>query len=330
MYKIIQKCDTSKNICIFNILSIIILGGNDMFDVFICHASEDKDVLVNSLATTLKDTYKLNVWYDEFSLKYGDSLIKSIERGLLDSKFGVVVFSKSFFNKVWTDHEIVSLQTKEMILNQNIIIPIWFNVTKEEVARYSLSLSDKYAIVVKNNNTIDSLATEIIKIVRPDIYDNISRMISVEKKIKESIVATIKTKDLINMNINAPIRHKKLSIPMKARLKLIHYAIKDVDSRSYDEYEEDFRKSTNLDREMLITELLVASYLDCIYKSCISYEIKSFIYIMAMNSGVEPYNNTFPISELEYNEHVNTIKNYLNEIDSHVIMEYKPELFKII
>ncbi len=76
-----------------------------MWDVFISHASEDKDRLVRSLAKQLSDVYKVSVWYDEFSLEYGDFLLDSIEKGLQESAFGIVVFSDEFFKKTWTGHE---------------------------------------------------------------------------------------------------------------------------------------------------------------------------------------------------------------------------------
>ncbi len=41
----------------------------------------------------------VEVWYDEFSLKLGDSIRQSIDKGLRQSRFGVVVLSKSFFEK---------------------------------------------------------------------------------------------------------------------------------------------------------------------------------------------------------------------------------------
>jgi hypothetical protein len=44
-----------------------------MWDLFICHASEDKDGFVRPLAETLR-TKGLKVWYDEFTLTLGDSL----------------------------------------------------------------------------------------------------------------------------------------------------------------------------------------------------------------------------------------------------------------
>jgi hypothetical protein len=44
-----------------------------MFDVFISHASEDKEAFVEPLATELRKR-GLKVWFDKFELKVGDSL----------------------------------------------------------------------------------------------------------------------------------------------------------------------------------------------------------------------------------------------------------------
>jgi len=70
------------------------------WDVFICHASEDKDSFVRPLAMGLQEA-QLKVWYDEFTLNAGDSLRRSIDKGLAGSRWGLVVLSPYFFAKEW-------------------------------------------------------------------------------------------------------------------------------------------------------------------------------------------------------------------------------------
>jgi hypothetical protein len=67
-------------------------------DFFISHASEDKDDVVRELANALR-TRGAKVWYDEFSLKVGDSLRRNIDAGLRSSRFGVVVLSENSFGR---------------------------------------------------------------------------------------------------------------------------------------------------------------------------------------------------------------------------------------
>lgn len=81
------------------------------FDVFISHASEDKNAVVRPLAHALSSG-GLKVWYDEFELKIGDSLRRKIDTGLAKSRFGVIVLSRSFFGKGWTNYELDGLVTR--------------------------------------------------------------------------------------------------------------------------------------------------------------------------------------------------------------------------
>ena len=65
------------------------------YDVFICHASEDKKDFVRPLAELIQQQ-NIDVWYDEFSLSIGDSLTQKIDEGLAKAKFGIVVLSPNF------------------------------------------------------------------------------------------------------------------------------------------------------------------------------------------------------------------------------------------
>ena len=83
------------------------------WDAFISHASEDKDDFVRPLAEGLRER-GLKVWFDEFELKVGDNLRGSIDRGLSQSRFGIVVFSPQFFEKQWPKNELSGLVTREI------------------------------------------------------------------------------------------------------------------------------------------------------------------------------------------------------------------------
>ncbi len=75
------------------------------WDAFISHASEDKIDFVEPLALELRSR-GLKIWYDNFTLTIGDSLRRSIDRGLGHSKFGVVILSPNFFSKEWPQKEL--------------------------------------------------------------------------------------------------------------------------------------------------------------------------------------------------------------------------------
>ena len=114
------------------------------YDVFISHASEDKAAFVKPLAEDLA-RLGVHVWYDEFALKLGDSLSRSIDKGLALSKFGIVVLSKAFLSKPWPEYELRGLVTRE-IGKDKVILPVWHNVTRDDIMAFSPPLADKLAL----------------------------------------------------------------------------------------------------------------------------------------------------------------------------------------
>jgi hypothetical protein len=95
------------------------------YDVFVSHASEDKDSIVRPLAHALRGE-GLSVCYDEFELRIGSSLRRSIDAGLANSRFGVVVLSESFFRKGWSNYELDGLVTREVAQGgAQLILPLW-------------------------------------------------------------------------------------------------------------------------------------------------------------------------------------------------------------
>ena len=133
------------------------------YDVFISHASEDKEEVVRPLANALVQR-GLKVWYDEFELKIGDSLRRKIDRGLANSRFGIVVLSRDFIKKGWTNYELDGIISKA-VSGEQIMLPIWHEITKQEIIAYSPSLADK---VARNTSsyTIDEIANEIAELIQ--------------------------------------------------------------------------------------------------------------------------------------------------------------------
>ena len=139
--------------------------GGETYDVFISHASEDKDAIVRSLANALT-THGLKVWYDEFSLRIGDSLRQKIDRGLATSRVGLVVLSPSFIAKGWTNYELDGIVTRT-VSGEQILLPIWHNITKQQVIDFSPSLADKVARSTATH-TVQEIAQEIAELLAGD------------------------------------------------------------------------------------------------------------------------------------------------------------------
>lgn len=132
------------------------------YDLFISHASEDKDDFVRPLAETLQGL-GLKVWYDEFSMRVGDSLRRKIDSGLRNSRYGTVVLSADFIKKEWTNYELDALVAREMN-GHKMILPIWHKITKTDVMNYSPNLADKIALNT-SFSTIEEIAHQLADVV---------------------------------------------------------------------------------------------------------------------------------------------------------------------
>ena len=140
-----------------------VAAGSERHDVFISHASEDKDAIVRSLANALT-AQGLKVWYDEFTLRIGDSLRQKIDRGLATSRVGLVVLSPSFIAGGWTNYELDGIVTRT-VSGEQILLPIWHNITKQEVMDFSPSIADKVARSTATH-TVEEIAKEIAELLQ--------------------------------------------------------------------------------------------------------------------------------------------------------------------
>ncbi len=133
------------------------------FDVFICHASEDKEELVQDLAEKATAA-GLDVFYDAKTLQWGDSLRTRIDHGLANSRFGVVVLSDAFFKKEWPKRELDGLFSLETE-GKSRILPIWHKISKDEVMKNAPTLAGKLALTTAAL-TVDEIVEKLVEIVR--------------------------------------------------------------------------------------------------------------------------------------------------------------------
>jgi hypothetical protein len=134
----------------------------EVFDVFISHASEDKADVVEPLVAALQAA-GLSCWYDALKLKIGSSLRKEIDHGLARSRFGLIVLSEAYIAKGWTNYELEGIVTRSTT-GEQIILPIWHNITKQRVVEWSPTLADKVARSTATY-TIADIAAEIVEVI---------------------------------------------------------------------------------------------------------------------------------------------------------------------
>lgn len=135
------------------------------YDVFISHASEDKEGFVRDLAKRLEQQ-RIVVWYDEFTLKPGSSLRRSIDFGLAKCRYGIVVLSHNFFKKKWTNWELDGLVSRQNAMEDEMLIPIWLDISRDTILDYSPPLADKVAI--NSNIGIEEVVEKLVSVINPE------------------------------------------------------------------------------------------------------------------------------------------------------------------
>ena len=137
------------------------------WDVFISHSSEDKDGFVRPLAHSLT-ALGLSVWYDEFSLRLGESLSGSIDVGLRESRRGILVITPAFLRKRWPQAEYRALLQRE-VDEGDVLVPLWHGVSRKSIRTYSPLLADKVALITTGMAAAD-VALSLCREIRPELY----------------------------------------------------------------------------------------------------------------------------------------------------------------
>src|ERR1700735_20319 len=145
------------------------------WDLFISHAKEDKKDVVEPLAINL-ERLGVRVWYDKLSLSTGDRLSATIDNGLKNSIFGLLVISPAFLAKRWPKYEGKFLLKREKAAD-TMILSLWHNVEYEQVHTWSPELADRLPIRTHRLRSID-IALQVIKVIRPDILTNVHKRVA--------------------------------------------------------------------------------------------------------------------------------------------------------
>lgn len=228
-----------------------------MWDVFISHASEDKNEIVKELVRELQKA-ELSVWHDEFELKVGDSLSRSIDKGLSKSRFGIVILSKYFFEKGWTEYELRSLLTREVNNKSKVILPIWHEISYKEISEYSLFLADKYAL--STDLGLDEVVYKIVEAVKPDLINSNALLHASRELVGKGERVKINDIDLYDNEI----RHKKLPNHLIIATKLISSIFYDILKFDYKDYVIDFAKDGDYDHEFMLWCAMASTYIEFI------------------------------------------------------------------
>lgn len=135
------------------------------YDLFLSHASEDKEAIARPLYSALVAA-DVSVWFDEAVLELGDSLRRKIDEGLARCRYGVVILSPRFLAKQWPQRELDGLVAKETASGEKALLPIWHELDRDILLRYSPPLADRLA--GRSEEGVSALVEKILRVLRKE------------------------------------------------------------------------------------------------------------------------------------------------------------------
>ncbi|PAY19899.1 hypothetical protein CKO51_08675 [Rhodopirellula sp. SM50] len=221
------------------------------WDVFVCHASEDKSTFVEPLADCLREL-SVRVWFDKHILRPGDRLSEKIATGLAQCRSGCLVLSQSFIGKPWTRYEMSGLVNR-FVEEDMRLIPVWLDVSRAEVAALNPALADLYAISADPSQMEDT-AIEILKTIRPQLYENLTLLSQIDTAPSRSSRAP--RTDIVESSI----RHHDLSEALRVRIQNIWIQLQPDLGTSLADWIEGFQRELRPEREVSIWERIASAH----------------------------------------------------------------------
>lgn len=135
------------------------------YDVFISHASKDKNVYVDSLNAAVRKL-GLNIFYDTDVLSWGDNWKQVIIDGTKSSEFAIIVISNNFFDREWTERELGEFLSLQNEKHQKIVLPLLYGISLDRLKEHYPELGDIQCVSADEHNieeVVILLARELIK-----------------------------------------------------------------------------------------------------------------------------------------------------------------------
>ena len=152
---------------------------DERYDLFLSHASEDKDFTI-PLANKLT-RLGLNVWYDNHDLKKSEQLRQDLDNGLKKSDVGLIVLSKNYFIKGWTNLEL-NAWINQAVYTKRKIIATYLGVDIYDVISFSPMISTINAF--PSTLGVDKISSGIYDIIKSKGVDE---LIQVESYFRHNI-----------------------------------------------------------------------------------------------------------------------------------------------
>lgn len=137
----------------------------DLRDVFLCHAWDDRNGSAKELHDLLEDN-GVSVWFSEKDVLLGSSLLREIDKGLANSKIGLVLVTPSFIDRV--KNEGIAEKELSALLARDLLVPIVHNTTFDKLREVSPLLGSRSGLDT-NEESMLKIALKLAELVTVEV-----------------------------------------------------------------------------------------------------------------------------------------------------------------
>lgn len=134
---------------------------SDPRDVFLCHAWDDRASAAKELHDLL-EARGVSVWFSEKDVLLGSSLLREIDKGLANSRVGIVLVTPSFLERIRGE----GIADKELsaLLARDLLVPIVHETSYEALRDVSPLLGSRSGLSSAENK-MEEIADKLTELV---------------------------------------------------------------------------------------------------------------------------------------------------------------------
>lgn len=133
----------------------------DLRDVFLCHAWDDRKDSAKSLHDLLESN-GVSIWFSEKDVALGAPLLREIDKGLANSRVGIVLVTPSFLKRIKGE----GIADKELsaLLARDLLVPIVHETTFDDLREVSPLLGSRSGLSTLEDS-METIATKLAELV---------------------------------------------------------------------------------------------------------------------------------------------------------------------
>lgn len=128
---------------------------------FLCHAWDDRKESAKNLHDLL-ETLGVSVWFSEKDVLLGQPLLRAIDKGLVNSKVGIVLVTPAFLNRL--SNEGVADKELSVLLATDRLIPIVHGTTYDALREISPLLASRSGLDT-SEESLGDIAAKLAELV---------------------------------------------------------------------------------------------------------------------------------------------------------------------